>query len=132
MRRLPYPARQHRRGGPIRAQVAHGVRPRDRWHGPHLQRDDDDQTRAAAVRLFRRAEWGQAVVEFALLLPPLMLILVFGMVEMGSALSHNMTIAASTREGARMGSNLANGGGALGCGGGQSPNGSTVAPRVSS
>ena len=74
-----------------------------------------------SFRLFRRDEWGQAVVEFALLLPPLMLILVFGMVEMGSAFSHNMTIASSTREGARMGSNLANGGGALGCGGGQSP-----------
>jgi Flp pilus assembly pilin Flp len=81
-------------------------------------------------RSFRRDDWGQAVVEFALLLPPLMLILVFGMVEMGSALSHNMTIAASTREGARMGSNLANGGGALGCGGGQSPNAATVDPRI--
>ena len=83
-----------------------------------------------SFRLFRRDEWGQAVVEFALLLPPLMLILVFGMVEMGSAFSHNMTIASSTREGARMGSNLANGGGALGCGGGQSPNAATVDPRI--
>src|SRR3982074_504625 len=100
MRRLPYPARQHRRGGPVRAQVAYGVRPRDRWRGPHLQRDADDQTRAAAVRLFRRDEWGQAVVEFALLLPPLMLILVFGMVQIGTGFSDNMTIASSTRAGA--------------------------------
>jgi Flp pilus assembly protein TadG len=79
---------------------------------------------------FRREDRGQAVVEFALLLPPLMLILVFGMVEMGSAFSHNMTIASATREGARMGSNLANGGGPLGCGGGQSPNAATVDPRI--
>jgi Flp pilus assembly pilin Flp len=79
---------------------------------------------------FRRDEGGQAVVEFALLLPPILLILVFGMVEMGSAFTHNMTIASATREGARMGSNLANGGGALGCGGGQSPNAASVDPRI--
>jgi hypothetical protein len=79
---------------------------------------------------FRRDEGGQAVVEFALLLPPLLLILVFGMVEMGSAFSHNMTIASATREGARMGSNLANGGGPLGCGGANSPNAASVDPRI--
>jgi Flp pilus assembly protein TadG len=82
------------------------------------------------VKVFRRDERGQAVLEFALLLPPLLLILVFGMVEIGSALSHNMTIASSTREGARIGSNLANGGGALGCAAGQSPNAASVDPRV--
>lgn len=82
------------------------------------------------MSLFRRDERGQAIVEFALMMPVLMLILVFGMVEMGSALSHNMTLASATREGARMGSNLANGGGALGCGGGQSPNAATVDPRI--
>jgi Flp pilus assembly pilin Flp len=79
---------------------------------------------------FRRDDRGQAIVEFALMLPPLMLILVFGMVEIGSALSHNMTIASATREGARMGSNLANGGGLLGCGAGQSPNAASVDPRI--
>jgi Flp pilus assembly pilin Flp len=82
------------------------------------------------VSLFRRDERGQAVLEFALLIPPLLLILVFGMVEIGSALSHNMTIASSTREGARMGSNLANGGGTLGCLAGQSPNAASVDPRI--
>lgn len=82
------------------------------------------------MRLFRRDERGQAVVEFALLMPPLLLILVFGMIEIGSAYSHNMTIASATREGSRMGSNLANGGGALGCGGGQSPNAASVDPRI--
>jgi Flp pilus assembly pilin Flp len=82
------------------------------------------------VSLFRRDENGQAVVEFALLLAPLMLILVFGMVEMGSAFSHNMTIASSTREGARMASSLANGGGTIGCSAGQSPNAASVDPRI--
>ena len=71
------------------------------------------------MSLFRRDDRGQAVLEFALLLPPLILLLVFGMVEMGTAFSHNMSIASATREGARMGSNLANGGGTL------------VAPRAS-
>jgi Flp pilus assembly pilin Flp len=82
------------------------------------------------VSPFRRDENGQAVVEFALLLPPLILIIVFGMVEIGSAFSHNMTIASATREGARMAGNLANGGGTLGCGGGQSPNAASVDPRT--
>jgi hypothetical protein len=82
------------------------------------------------VSLFRRDELGQAVLEFALLLPPLLLLLVFGMVEIGSAFSHNMSIASATREGARMGSNLANGGGALGCAAGQSPNAASVDPRI--
>jgi Flp pilus assembly protein TadG len=82
------------------------------------------------MRLFRRDERGQAVIELALVLPPLLLILVFGMVEIGSALSHNMTIASATREGARMGGNLANGGGTLGCAAGQSPNAASVDPRV--
>lgn len=82
------------------------------------------------MSLFRRDQRGQAVLEFALLVPPLLLILVLGMVEIGSALSHNMTIASSTREGARMGSNLANGGGALGCSAGQSPNAASVDPRI--
>jgi hypothetical protein len=52
------------------------------------------------------------------------------MVEIGSALSHNLTIASSTREGARMGSSLVNGGGALGCSAGQSPNAASVDPRI--
>jgi Flp pilus assembly protein TadG len=82
------------------------------------------------VSPFRRDDRGQAVLEFALLLPPLILLLVFGMVEMGSAFSHNMSIASATREGARMGSNLANGGGALGCAAGQSPNAASVDPRI--
>jgi hypothetical protein len=82
------------------------------------------------VSLFRREDRGQAVLEFALLLPPLILLLVFGMVEIGTAFSHNMSVASATREGARMGSNLANGGGTLGCAAGQSPNAASVDPRI--
>lgn len=73
---------------------------------------------------------GQATVEIALLLSLLLMPLVFGLVEMGFLFSTHLTISSSTREGARMGSNLANGGGALGCGGGQSPNAANVDPQI--
>jgi hypothetical protein len=82
------------------------------------------------IRLLRDEDGGQATIEFALALPPVLLLLVFGMIELGSALSANLTIAASTREGARIAGGLANGGGALGCGAGQSPNWTTVDPQV--
>ena len=75
-------------------------------------------------------ERGQATIEIALLLPLLLMPLVFGLVEMGFLFSSHLTISAATREGARMGSNLANGGGALGCGGGQSPNAATVDAQI--
>jgi TadE-like protein len=68
---------------------------------------------------------GQAVTELVLILP-LLLILVFGVVELGTALNTAMTIGAATREGARVAGALVNGGGALGCGTNQSPNASTV------
>lgn len=76
-----------------------------------------------------RDERGQAVVETALLVP-FLLVLVFGVVELGTALHETMTIAAATREGARTAGALVNGGGPLGCGPGQSPNASTVDPLV--
>lgn len=75
-------------------------------------------------------ERGQATIELALLLPPLLLVLVFGMVEFGSLLSANLSIGQATREGARMAGNLANGGGPLGCGPGQSPNAASVDRQV--
>jgi hypothetical protein len=62
-----------------------------------------------------RSEKGQATVEVALLLPLILMPLLFGLVEFGFIFSSQITIAAATREGARMGSNLANGGGPLGC-----------------
>lgn len=72
---------------------------------------------------------GQAVVEMALVLPMLML-LVFGAVELTTMYTQGITIAASTREGARVAGALVNGGGLLGCAGGQSPNAASVDPRV--
>ncbi|MDQ6858174.1 MAG: pilus assembly protein [Chloroflexota bacterium] len=73
---------------------------------------------------------GQATIEVALLLSLLIMPLVFGLVEMGFLFSTHLTISAATREGARMGSNLANGGNPLGCGAGQSPNAAAVDPQI--
>jgi Flp pilus assembly protein TadG len=79
---------------------------------------------------FFRDEEAQGLVEFALILPPVLLILVFGLVEMATVLSDAMTMSSAAREGARVASALVNGGGALGCSAGQSPNASTVDPNV--
>lgn len=54
------------------------------------------------VRLLRRGERGQSLVEFALVLP-LFLILVFGIVDFGNALQDYITLSNATREGARLG-----------------------------
>jgi hypothetical protein len=72
---------------------------------------------------------GQALVELTLVVPIFMLIL-FGMIEFGFVFSHDLTIEYATREGARAGAALDNGGGVLGCGSGQSPNWTTVDPLV--
>lgn len=85
--------------------------------------------RALIARIWRVSEAGQAMVEMALLVPVLML-LVFGVAELTQAYSQAVTIAASTREGVRIAGALVNGGGTLGCGGGQSPNAATVDPQI--
>jgi hypothetical protein len=72
---------------------------------------------------------GQGLVEFALVVPVFMLLLL-GMLEFGFVFDQNLTLEYATREGARTGSALANGGGPLGCGSGQSPNASTVDPQI--
>jgi hypothetical protein len=72
---------------------------------------------------------GQSLVEFALLLP-LFLLLLLGMLEFGLAFTHNLTLEYATREGARVGSSLVNGGGPLGCSAGQSPNATNVDPLI--
>ena len=59
---------------------------------------------------------GQGLVEFTLLVPVLTLIL-FGTLEFGLAFNHNLTIEYATREGARTGSSLGNGG-STNCAGG--------------
>lgn len=61
---------------------------------------------------------------------PLFLLLLLGMLEFGLAFTHNMTLEYATREGARVGSALVNGGGALGCASGQSPNAADVDPLI--
>ena len=68
-------------------------------------------------------------MEFSLLVPAFLLVLV-GMIEFGLVFTHAMTIEYATREGARAAAAMANGGGTLGCSGGQSPNWSTVDPLV--
>lgn len=82
------------------------------------------------LRTFSKDERAQSLVEFALVLPPLLLLLVFGIVEIGGLLGSSMTLASAAREGARVGGALVNGGGALGCGSGQSPNAAIVDPNI--
>lgn len=81
-------------------------------------------------RDFARDDRGQALVELTLVGIPIILLLLFGMIEFGTAFHHNLTISAAVREGARTGGALANGGGDLGCGSEQSPNAATVDPEV--
>jgi len=59
--------------------------------------------------------------------------LLLGMLEFGLAFTNNQTLEYATREGARAGGALANGGGPLGCSAGppvQSPNASAVDPLI--
>ena len=74
-------------------------------------------------------ERGQGLVEFSFLFPFFILLLV-GMLEFGFVFDHLLTIQYASREGARVGSALAHGGGPLGCGAGQSPNAGAVDPLV--
>jgi Flp pilus assembly protein TadG len=57
----------------------------------------------------RTANRGQALVEFTLVLPVFLLIL-FGMLEFGSAIDHRTAMAYAVREGARVGATLGAGG----------------------
>lgn len=77
----------------------------------------------------RRDERGQGLIEFATILP-LFAVILLGVLELGNAFSHHTSLEYATREGARSGASLANGGGALGCGSGKSPNASTVDPLI--
>jgi hypothetical protein len=74
-------------------------------------------------------ERGQGLIEFAAILP-LFAVLLLGVLELGTAFSHHTSLEYATREGARSGSALANGGGTLGCGAGQSPRAATVDPLI--
>jgi Flp pilus assembly protein TadG len=72
---------------------------------------------------------GQGVVEFAMILPAI-LILLLGVLEFGFAFDHHLTLEYATREGARTGAALANGGNPPGCGAGQSPARQLVDPLI--
>jgi len=61
-----------------------------------------------------KRERGQGLVEFAAILP-MFLLLLLGMLDFGYAFYTNLTIVYATREGARVGAALANGGGSPGC-----------------
>ena len=67
-------------------------------------------SRATVFAAYRRGrrERGQSLVEFAVLVPVFMLILI-GMLEFGLMFNHDLTLQYASREGARVGS-------ALGCG----------------
>jgi hypothetical protein len=77
----------------------------------------------------RAGQRGQGLVEISLIVPVFMLLLL-SMLEFGFVFDHNLSLSYASREGARVGSALVNGGGPLGCGGGQSPNAATVDPAI--
>jgi hypothetical protein len=85
------------------------------------------------MRRARREQEGQSMVEFAMIVTVLLLIL-SGMLEFGLLFDQHLTLETATREGARVGSALVNGGGKLGCGNisttGESPNRATVDPQI--
>lgn len=62
------------------------------------------------------------------------LLMLLGMVEFGFIFDHHLTIEYATREGARVGAAMANGGGSMGClttpAPGQSPNRAKVDPMI--
>ena len=82
------------------------------------------------IRHVRREE-GQSLVEFSLIVIVFLLLLT-SMLEFGFLFDEHMTLETGTREGARVGAALTNGGGALGCAAppSQSPNRLLVDPQV--
>lgn len=68
-------------------------------------------------------------MEFSIVVP-IFVMLLLGMLEFGFMFDHNLTLGYATREGARVGAALVNGGGPLGCGTGLSPNAATVDPQI--
>ena len=60
-------------------------------------------------RFWHEGSRGQAIVEFALILP-VFLVILMGMLEFGIAFDHRNAMAYAVREGARVGASLGNGG----------------------
>jgi hypothetical protein len=88
-------------------------------HGPDPDAPSVSGRRLPAPR--RSKEVGQGLVEFTLVLP-IFLLLVMVMFEFGFAYNHNLTLGLASREGARTGASLANGG-VVDCSGGNDPSG---------
>jgi Flp pilus assembly protein TadG len=63
------------------------------------------------VRGSRDPQRGQGMVEFAIIVP-VFLLLLMGMLEFGFVFTHNLSLEYATREGARVGSSLSDGGSA--------------------
>jgi hypothetical protein len=76
-----------------------------------------------------KREAGQGLVEFAAIVS-LFTFLLLGILEFGFVFDHALLLSYASREGARVGAALANGGGPLGCGSGQSPNAASVDPLI--
>lgn len=76
-----------------------------------------------------RRQRGQSLVEFSMVVIVAMMLLL-GMLEFGMLFDHHLSLEYATREGARTGAALSNGGGTLGCGSGQSPNAASVDPQI--
>lgn len=74
-------------------------------------------------------ERGQSLVELAMIMPVFLLLLT-AVLEFGLAFNHHLTLEYATREGARAGAALVNGGGTPGCGSGKSPNAGDVDPAI--
>src|SRR2546430_1798205 len=128
--RLTHQRRPDRGPRDLPTPLANVLRSHDReWrhlHGKHHQ----PRGATAVRRRFVDKEAGQGTVEFALVLAPILIILVFGLVELANLMSSAMTMSSATREGARLGGALVNGGGTLGCSAGQSPNSASVDPNI--
>src|SRR2546429_9113458 len=128
--RLAHQRRHDRGPRDLPAPLADVLRSHDGdWrhvHGKHHQ----PRGATAVRRRFVDKEAGQGTVEFALVLAPILILLVFGLVELANLLSSAMTMSSATREGARLGGALVNGGGTLGCSAGQSPNAATVDAKI--
>ena len=60
----------------------------------------------------RRGQRGQGMVEFAIIVP-VFLLLLMGMLEFGFVFTHNLSLEYATREGARAGATLSDGNGVV-------------------
>jgi Flp pilus assembly protein TadG len=110
-------------GSPARCGHPHARRRRDGRHraAQHLPHGAQQMMGRIAAADQRTRERGQGLVEFVLVLP-IMLLLLAGVVEIGLVANDTVTIGYGSREGARAGSSLGNGG-VTDCNGGSDPHG---------